>query len=97
MEAGALAILSPPRRRRGGPVATRPVPTRVGGTGEGDEAGEPGRVWPAGPAGPAWLRAGPSGPGGASLFFFFVSVLYFLLFNSFSFSVLFNLGHLGIL
>ena len=32
-----------------------------------------------------------------SFSFFFVSVLYFLIFISFSFSVLFNLGHLGIL
>ena len=68
----------------GGSVGTRPVPTRVGGTGEGDAVRELGRL-----GRPGWLRArgvgrwpcgwvGLPGPGGFPPFLFFCN--FFLLF-----------------
>ena len=88
---GVLAILSPVSSpARGGSVGTRPVPTRVGGTGEGDAVRELGRL-----GRPGWLRArgvgrwpcgwvGLPGPGGFPplLFLFFCNL--FLLFISLS-------------
>ena len=74
----------------GGSVGTRPVPTRIGGTGEGDA------VRGAGPAGPASLAAGQgdwavavrwvglSGPGGfPAICFFLFSFLFSFCFKSF--------------
>ena len=55
---GAASASLSPRLVAGevGSAGTRPVPTRVGGTGEGDATGELGRVWPAGPGVASWAR-----------------------------------------
>ena len=77
----------------GGSAGTCPVPTRVGGTGEGDAVRELGRL-----GRPGWLRArgvgrwpcgwvGLPGPGGFPPFFCFFVISFFYLF---SLSVLFS-------
>ena len=93
-----MAALSPPGVGAGEAVGRgrAPVPTLVGGTGKGRE--RPGGTGRFG----GWARwAGLAASwavwsrGVLSLFFFFCLLLLYFLF--FSFSVLFNLGHLSIL
>ena len=92
---GAASASLSPRLVAGevGSAGTRPVPTRVGGTGEGDAVRELGRL-----GRPGWLRArgvgrwpcgwvGLPGPGGFPPFFVFFVISFFYLF---SLSVLFS-------
>ena len=79
----------------GGSAGTCPVPTRVGGTGEGDAVRGLGRL-----GRPVWLRARGIGDGGAGGLGWLVqgaSPPLFFGFPFFSFLFYLVLGHLGIL
>ena len=78
VEAGALAILSPPRRRRGGPAGTRPCSDPGRGNREGERTtGGTGRVGRMGQVGRLGCELGRLVQGGHFLFFLFYFVLFF--------------------